>query len=108
MERTSLEHELRMGPLMGRASHSAVSYSGSRLRLVAALLLLLSVLAVLLAGCGPDAKLAASSNKSKLDAELTRARTVAWVPDGRLAPIVAQENALAANTSSGQDSAYQA
>jgi L,D-transpeptidase catalytic domain len=93
---------------MGRASHSVVSYAGSRLRLVAALLLLLSVVAVLLAGCGPDAKLAASQNKSKLDAELARARTVAWVPAGRLAPIISQEDALATNTTSGQDSAYQA
>jgi hypothetical protein len=93
---------------MGRASHSVVSYTGSRLRLVAALLLLLSVVAVLLAGCGPDAKLTASHNKSKLDTELAKARTVAWVPAVRLAPIISQEDALAANTASGQDSAYQA
>jgi hypothetical protein len=66
------------------------------------------VIAVLLAGCGPDAKLTATHNKSKLDTELARARSVAWVPARRLDPIISQEDALAANISSGQDSAYQA
>jgi hypothetical protein len=61
----------------------------------------------LLASCTPDAKSAASSNKTKLDTELHTASTKAGVPARRLAPIIAQENALAASTSSGSSSAYQ-
>jgi hypothetical protein len=93
---------------MGRASHSLLLRTGSRLRLVAALLLLLCVVAVALAACGPDAKLTASNNKSKLDSELTKAGTVAGVPSRRLAPIISQEDSLAANTATGSNSAYQA
>lgn len=78
------------------------------MRLAGALLLSLSLAAQLLSACGPDAKSAASANKAKLDTELHTATTKAGVPAQLLAPIIAQENALAASTSSGSSSAYQA
>ncbi len=62
----------------------------------------------LLAGCAPDAKSAASANKAKLDTELHTASTVAGLPARRLAPIIAQENALDAGTASGANASYQA
>ncbi|HEU0028054.1 MAG TPA: L,D-transpeptidase [Ktedonobacterales bacterium] len=94
-----------MGSVMGRAPNP--SRAGSRLRFAGALLLLLSMLAPLLTACEPDAKSAANANKTKLDTELRTASTVAGVPARRLDPIIAQENSLAANTSSGSNSAYQ-
>jgi L,D-transpeptidase catalytic domain len=63
--------------------------------------------APLLASCGPDAQAAASANKTKLDAELHTASTKAGVPARRLAPIITQEESLAATTASGSNSAYQ-
>lgn len=95
---------------MGSATERAPcpSRAGSRTRLVGALLLLLSITASLLTACAPDAKSAASTNKAKLDTELHTASTGAGVPTPRLAPIIAQENALAASTSSGSSPAYQA
>ncbi|GEM_PF-802122 len=90
-----------MGFPMGRAS------TGSRKRFVMALFLLLSVVAMLISACGPDAKTAASQNKAQLDTELHKA-SAAGVPGQRLASIISQENVLAAGTLSGTDSAYQA
>ena len=95
-----------MGFSRGRASRP--SRAGSRRRLVGALFLLLTVAVPLLTSCAPDAKVAASKNKTKLDTELHAATTRVGVPARRLAPIIAQENLLAANTSSGSSSAYQA
>lgn len=66
------------------------------------------MVAPLLTACGPDAKSAASSNKAKLDKELRTASTQAGIPVRRLAPITAREDALAAGTASGSNSAYQA
>lgn len=95
-----------MGSPIGHAPRPA--YAGSRKRLVGSLFVLLSVVAALLSACAPDAKTAASQNKTKLDTELHAATTGAGVPARRLAPIIARENALAASTSSGSSSAYQA
>ncbi len=78
------------------------------MRLSGALFLLLCIAATLLASCGPDAKGAADANKAKLDTELHTASVTKGVPARRLAPILAQENALNANTSSGSNAAYQA
>lgn len=75
--------------------------------LLTALVLVLAMIIPLLAACAPDAKSAASANKAKLDTELHTASTVAGVPARRLAPIIAQENALAASAASGSGSAYQ-
>ncbi len=91
---------------MGRAPRPL--QAGSHKRLVVALLLLLSVAAALLSGCTPNAKTAASQNKTELDTALHAASTKAGVPALRLAPIIAQEDTLAASTSSGSSSAYQA
>ena len=95
-----------MGSAFGHAPRP--SYAGSRKRLVGSIIVLLSVVATLLTACAPDAKTAASQNKTKLDTELHTASTGAGVPARRLAPIVARENALAASTASGSSSAYQA
>jgi hypothetical protein len=95
-----------MGSALGHAPRS--SRIGSRMRLVGALFLMLSLVAPLLTACAPDAKSVARTNKAKLDAELHTASTVAGVPARRLSPIVEQENALAANTSSGSSATYQA
>lgn len=84
------------------------SRAGSRTRLAGALFLLLSMAVPLLTGCAPDAKSAATANKTKLDTELHTASASAGVPARRLAPIITQENALAANTLGGSNSAYQA
>jgi hypothetical protein len=70
-------------------------------------MLFVAMLVPLLAGCAPDAKTAASTNKTKLDTEL-RAATAAGVPTRRLDAITAQETMLAANTTGGSNSAYQA
>ena len=69
---------------------------------------MLSMIVPLLAGCGPDAKSAASANKTKLDTELRTASAVTGLPARRLAPIIAQENALDAGTASGSNASYQA
>ncbi|MGZ3666150.1 MAG: L,D-transpeptidase [Ktedonobacterales bacterium] len=95
-----------MGSPIGHAPRR--SYAGSRKRLVGSLFMLLSVVTALLTSCAPDAQSAATQNKTKLDTELHTASTGAGVPARRLAPIVAQENALAAGTSSGSSSSYQA
>jgi hypothetical protein len=92
---------------MGRVPRTA--RTGWCLRLVGALFLSLSMVVPLLTACGPDAKSAASTNKAKLDTELHTASTAAGVPARRLAPIIAQENSLAAaSVSSGSNDAYQA
>ncbi|HEX8033695.1 MAG TPA: L,D-transpeptidase [Ktedonobacterales bacterium] len=95
-----------MGSPIGHARRR--SYAGSRKRLVGSLFMLISVATALLTACAPDAQSAASQNKTKLDTELHTATTGAGVPARRLAPIIARENALAAGTSSGSSSAYQA
>ncbi|MGZ3600861.1 MAG: L,D-transpeptidase [Ktedonobacterales bacterium] len=69
---------------------------------------MISVIATLLTACSPDERSAASQNKTKLDTEVHTATSGAGVPARRLAPIIAQENALAAGTSSGSSSAYKA
>ena len=93
-------------PAIGYVSRR--SYAGSRKRLVGTLFMLLSVVVSLLTACAPDAQTAASQNKTKLDTELHTASTGLGVPARRLAPIIAQENALAASTSGGSGNAYQA
>ncbi|MGZ3640250.1 MAG: hypothetical protein ACXVCX_20660, partial [Ktedonobacterales bacterium] len=95
-----------MGSPVGHAWRR--SNAGSRKRLVWSLLLLISVIATLLTACSPDERSAASQNKTKLDTEVHTATSGAGVPARRLAPIIAQENALAAGTSSGSSSAYKA
>ena len=95
-----------MGSAMGSAHHPA--RAGLHTRHVGALVLLLSMLGPLLTGCVFGAQSAASANKAKLDTELHTASAKAGVPARRLAPIVAQENALAASTSSGSNDSYQA
>jgi hypothetical protein len=95
-----------MGSAVGRALRP--SRAGWRLRLVGALFLLCSMVAPLLVACAPDAKSTASANKAKLDTELHAASTTAGVPERRLAPIVTQENSLAASASRGSSGAYQA
>jgi len=62
----------------------------------------------LLSGCGQDAKAAANANRAKLDAELTAAGDRAGVPARRLAPIIAQEQALATAAATGSSSAIDA
>src|SRR5262249_3866220 len=99
-----MEDGVRMGYAMERALRSV--RAGSRRRLIGALFLLLMMASALLAACTPDAKSLADTNKAKLDTELHSASTVAGVPALRLAPIVSQENALAAATSSGSGSSY--
>jgi hypothetical protein len=79
----------------------------SPLRLIGALILLLVVAAPMLVACSTDPKAAATQNKSMLDSALHSA-TTAGVPVLRLAPIIAQEETLAANTATGTTSAYQA
>ncbi len=101
-----MEDGLRMGSAMGRASRQA--RTGSRKRLIWALFLLLIMAGPVLTACEPDAKSLATTNKAKLDTELHTASTSAGIPAIRLAPIIAQENSLAAATSSGSSSAYQA
>ena len=96
---------LRFGSACGQALCS--SGGGSRQRLIGTLFLLLAMVAPLLAACAPDAQSAASANKAKLDAELHTA-SAAGVPTQRLALIAEQESALAASTSGGSNSAYQA
>ncbi len=100
-----LEDVLRMGSVMGEAP--CPSRAGSRKHLASALLLMVSLAAMLLSGCAPGAQSVATQNKSKLDSAL-RTATSAGVPSGRLAPIIADESTLAAGTSSGTDSSYQA
>ena len=78
----------------------------ARARLVGTLLLGLALLVPLLSACGPDAASDASANKAKLDTEL-RAAGKAGVPERRLAPLIAQEDTLAASTSGGSTAAYQ-
>lgn len=96
-----------MGSPIGRAPRPL--YAGSRKRLVGSLFVLLTVVTTtLLSGCAPDAQSAASQNKTKLDTELHTASTKSGVPARRLAPIIAQENSLAAGTANGSDRAYQA
>ena len=97
-----MEDVVRMGSAFGRAPRS------SRWRLLGTLVLVFAMVAPLLVACAPDAKSAASANKAKLDTELHTASTAAGVPTRRLAPIIAQENALAASTAHGSSSAYQA
>jgi hypothetical protein len=74
------------------------------------LVLVLCLVAPLLslASCGPDAQAAARTNKTKLDGELHTASTQTGVPARRLAPIMAQEQTLAARAASGSNAAYQA
>ena len=72
-------------------------------------ILSLAVLAIsiVLSACAPAASQTAQTNKAKLDKELAAARTNPGVPDSLLAPIVAQEQTLAAGTSKGTDAGYQ-
>lgn len=72
-------------------------------------ILSLAVLAIsiVLSACAPAASQTAQTNKAKLDKELATARTNPGVPDSLLAPIVAQEQTLAAGTSKGTDAGYQ-
>ena len=91
-----------------RGGASRPARAGSRTRLVGSLLLGLAIVIPLLSGCSGNAKSTATKNKAKLDAELHTASVTAGVPARRLAPIIAQENVLDANTASGANSAYQA
>jgi hypothetical protein len=70
-------------------------------------MLLLLMTAPLLVACSTDAKATATQSKSKLDSALQSA-SAAGVPVLRLAPIIAQEETLAAATASGTNSSYQA
>ena len=76
-------------------------------RLIGALILLLLVTAPMLVACSTDAKAAASQNKTMLDSALHSA-TAKGIPALRLAPIIAQEETLAASTATDSNSAYQA
>ncbi len=97
-----MEDVLRMGLPRGRTPRSSRFVSCSRFAV--ATFLLLAVAAGLLAGCAPDAKAAAQQNKAKLDSELQTAQVSKGVPAIRLAPILAQESALA----TGSNPNYQA
>lgn len=101
-----MRYGLRVESSVGGAGRLA--RGGSRTRLVGSLLLGLAIVIPLLSGCAGSAKSQATKNKAKLDAELHTASVTAGVPARRLAPLIAQENALDANTASGSNSAYQA
>lgn len=59
-------------------------------------LLVVVVVSVMLAGCGPDPnQAAAQQNKARLDGELQHARTGLGLPDSMLQPIAAQEREIA-------------
>ena len=76
-------------------------------RCVSTLSVAILALSVLLSACAPDAGQTAQANKAKLDRELTTARANPGVPESLLAPIVTQEQALAAAAASGSDASNQ-
>lgn len=76
-------------------------------RRVSILSLAVLAMSIVLSACAPAASQTAQANKAKLDTELATARTNPGVPDSLLAPIVAQEQTLAAGTSKGTDASYQ-
>ena len=78
-----------------------------RFRYLSALSLAVLALSILMTACAPDASQTAQTSKAKLDKELTTARSNPGVPESLLAPLVAQEQTLAAGTSKGTDASYQ-
>ena len=100
-----MEDVLRMGS--PNQCEPSPAPARSRWRLIGALVLLLLMTAPMLVACSTDAKAAATQNKSMLDSALHSA-TAAGVPALRLAPIVAQEETLAASSTTATNSAYQA
>lgn len=98
------EMEDRSGLLWRRCRRPRLSGVWSRALLLG---LLIAVMSPALAGCSPDARTQAQTNKTRLDKEFNSARA-AGVPDGLLQPIQAQEVSLASSASSGTDKAYAA
>lgn len=78
-----------------------------RVHSLSTFILAVVAISIILSGCAAAASQTAQTSKTKLDQELIAARSNPGVPDSLLAPIVAQEQKLAASTSGGSDASYQ-